>query len=116
MCNWQVISLVEGTSQQPINNWSLVSWMDAMKNCKQVSSGMDICVGVCIVHVYLYVCARVGCMYVCMYVYVTAARAIRTPRSALQTSVGTNKAQWSLLSGTPIFSCGEHSSKGHPSK
>ena len=47
---------------------------------------------------------------------VTSVWAIRTPWSALQTSVSANKAWWSMLSGTPIFSSGEYSPTSNPSK
>ena len=47
---------------------------------------------------------------------VMAAPVIGTPQSALKPSFATDKVWWSMLSGTPIFSSGEHSSDGHPSK
>ena len=58
-------------------------------------------------------CSYVNTSYA---IYVTSAWVIRTPQSVLQTSVGTDKLQWSLLSSTPIFLSGDHSPSGHPSK
>ena len=63
------------------------------------------------IHIYTYI-------YIYIYIYInqSCANDLGHPTQHLQTSVDTDKAQWSLLSGTPISWGREHCPDGHPSR